>query len=541
MALDLECRRMAMGAWKRSIRTVGAVAASAGVLAIVLGLLVLAVRPTGGQAAGGVSAEGGPRFRVDGPDADSFGRGEGYPICKGPEYARQRCRIGAFSHFDQLFPSRTIKAPAAPTRLGRAAVEPAISYTYNAQRQTIDQYLDKHPVTGFLIAKGDSILVERYQYGRTDTQRLTSFSMAKTVVALLIGIAVREGAVRSIDERAEVYVPELKGTEYGRTPIKALLQMASGVAFREDYTDMTSDIAKLARATLGQEPGGGLAAVTRFNTRNAEPGQRFSYASSESMVLGLVLARATRRSAPKRTRHGASTPRGRRSPTRISTPCFGIGDALDSCWRTTVNGQARLSFLANGCSSRRRHASAYRVPPRTGALRRGLCCEEPRWTPRRSCMAIMCGCSPDRTGSFRCAAFGGSSSSWIRDRSWCWCKPRRAGLASRTRSCLRSGPRYGRSSASSTASTSRRRQLFRTYTRGDPVNASLHNVINGRMGFKDYLFAGVDSLNATIDQALSEDKREMSKEKTRADAQVLNPGSNRSSELNETLGPKSCT
>src|SRR5262245_19887890 len=157
MALDLECRRMAMGERKRSIRTVGAVAASARVLAIILGLLGLAVRPTGGQAAGGVSAEGGPRFRVDGPDADPFGRGEGYPLCKGFEYAReQRCRIGAFSHFDQLFPSRTIKAPAAPTRLGRAAVEPAISYTYNGPRQTIDQYPDKHPVTGFLIAKGRS-------------------------------------------------------------------------------------------------------------------------------------------------------------------------------------------------------------------------------------------------------------------------------------------------------------------------------------------------------------------------------------------------
>ena len=69
-----------MGAGKRSIRTVGAVAAGAGVLAIVLGLLVLAV-----------------------------------------------CRIGAFSHFDHLFPSRTIKAPAAPTRLGRATVEPVAS------------------------------------------------------------------------------------------------------------------------------------------------------------------------------------------------------------------------------------------------------------------------------------------------------------------------------------------------------------------------------------------------------------------------------
>ena len=63
-----------MGAWKRSIRTVGVVAASPGVLAIVLGLLPLAVRPPGGQAAG-VSTEGGPRFRMDGPDADSFGRG----------------------------------------------------------------------------------------------------------------------------------------------------------------------------------------------------------------------------------------------------------------------------------------------------------------------------------------------------------------------------------------------------------------------------------------------------------------------------------
>ena len=75
--------------------------------------------------------------------------------------------------------------------LGRAAAEPAIRYTYAGQSLTLDQYLDFHPVTGFLIAKGDTILIERYQYGRTDKQRLTSFSMAKTIVALLIGIAVK--------------------------------------------------------------------------------------------------------------------------------------------------------------------------------------------------------------------------------------------------------------------------------------------------------------------------------------------------------------
>jgi hypothetical protein len=219
-----------------------------------------------------------PRFRADGRDADAFGKQEGYPACAGAAYlGEQRCLIGALSDFDKLFPARVIAAPKAPVPLGRAAGEPSIRYTYAGQSLTLDQYLDAHPVTGFLIAKGDAILVERYQYARTDRQRLTSFSMAKTIVALLIGVAVKDGAIRSIDEPAEAYVPGLKGSEYGRTPIKALLQMSSGVAFSEVYTDPKSDVATLARLTLGQAPGGSLPAVKRFNTRLAPPGQRFYY------------------------------------------------------------------------------------------------------------------------------------------------------------------------------------------------------------------------------------------------------------------------
>jgi CubicO group peptidase (beta-lactamase class C family) len=285
-----------MAARMNSIRSSGVALARAAVLAIVLAALSSAFWPAAAQTATGLGGDGGPRFRADGPEADAFGRGEGYPPCQGLAYAReQRCRIGAFSHFDVLFPSRTIKASGAPARLSRAPAEPGIRYTYGGQSLTIDQYLDRHPVTGFLIAKGDSILVERYQYDRTDKQRLTSFSMAKTIVGLLIGIAVKEGTVRSVDDPAEVYVPGLKGSEYGRTPIKALLQMSSGVVFQENYADMNSDIAKLAFATLGQEPGGSLAAVKRFNTRYAVPGERFSYSSAESVVLGLVLAGATGR------------------------------------------------------------------------------------------------------------------------------------------------------------------------------------------------------------------------------------------------------
>src|SRR5262245_48588394 len=258
-------------------------------------IFILDAGPAFAQAVA-VPQGAGPRFRADGPNADEFGRKEGYPSCRGLAYIDEtRCRVGALSRYDTLFPARTIAAPKQPVQLARAASEPVIRYSFSGRDLTLEDYLNERPVTGFLIAKDNTIFVERYQYGRTDTDRLTSFSMAKSVVALLIGIAVKEGAIRSVDDLAETYVPGLKDTEYGRTPIKALLLMASGVAFSEDYANRSSDIYTLARLTLEQDPAGSLAAVKQFNTRRSAPGARFSYSSAESLVLGLVLAAATKR------------------------------------------------------------------------------------------------------------------------------------------------------------------------------------------------------------------------------------------------------
>jgi CubicO group peptidase (beta-lactamase class C family) len=240
--------------------------------------------------------EHGPRLRMDGPSAATYGMNEGYPHCSGLAFVRDnRCRVGAFSNFDALFPARAIAAAKEPSRLQRAATEPVIRYRFANEERTLDDYLDRRPISGFLIAKGDKILVERYQYGRTDAHRFASFSMAKSIVGLLIGIAVEERAIRSIDDLAEAYVPGLHGTSYGRTPIKALLQMRSGVFFREDYADPTSDIYTLARLTLEQGPGGSLAAVKQFDWRRAPPGEVYSYSSADTVVLGLVLAAATGR------------------------------------------------------------------------------------------------------------------------------------------------------------------------------------------------------------------------------------------------------
>ena len=269
-------------------------AVCAATFAFMLDALVLDLHRAFAQAAP-ASQGAGPRFRADGPNADEFGRKEGYPSCKGIAYVDEtRCRVGALSRYDTLFPARTITAPKQSIPLARAASEPVIRYGFAGLELTLDDYLNRQPVTGLLIAKDNTILVERYQYGRTDTDRLTSFSMAKSVVALLIGIALKEGAIRSVDDLAETYVPGLKDTEYGRTPIKALLLMASGVAFSEDYASRSSDINKLARLTL-EDPADSLAAVKQFNTRRSPPGARFSYSSAETVVLGLVLAAATKR------------------------------------------------------------------------------------------------------------------------------------------------------------------------------------------------------------------------------------------------------
>ncbi len=119
--------------------------------------------------------------------------------------------------------------------------------------------------------------------------------MAKTVVGLLIGTAVADGAIRSVDDRAEIYLPDWIGTELGRAPIRALLRMSSGLAFSETY-DGSDDNAALGCALCAPSEPGPEVVVARFGTRGAPPGTVFHYAGCDTEALGLVLARATGRS-----------------------------------------------------------------------------------------------------------------------------------------------------------------------------------------------------------------------------------------------------
>src|SRR5260370_4144566 len=189
-----------------------------------------------------------PVFSDGGPDAASYGAPD-YPINPATRGAAlpQKYLIGNYSHFDQAFKTRSVAKADSPSPLRRASEELALAYTFQGESHTLGDYLERHPATGLLIARGDEILFEHYRYARTDHDRLVGQSMTKTITAILFGIAVADGKIRSIDAPAVDYVPELAGTEYGKTPLRALLDMASGVTFREDY-DRNDDIARLGRA-----------------------------------------------------------------------------------------------------------------------------------------------------------------------------------------------------------------------------------------------------------------------------------------------------
>lgn len=229
------------------------------------------------------------------PQAEFYGAQEGYPVpprwigrLEGNPWS-PRHRVGAFTHLDQIYETRTISHAVTPWTFKRAAFE--------GQALARD-YLERHPVTGLLIARDDRILFEQYQYGRTDRDRFVSQSMVKSITGLLIGLAIADGAIKSVDDLSERYVPGFKGSEYGRTPIRALLHMSSGVDFGESR-DNGRDLNRLWRGVVaGLGPGHGtVGSIVQFNHRIAPPGTHYHYASIEADVLGMLLKCAIGRTA----------------------------------------------------------------------------------------------------------------------------------------------------------------------------------------------------------------------------------------------------
>jgi CubicO group peptidase (beta-lactamase class C family) len=236
----------------------------------------------------------GPEFSSSGPNAGLYGEAEAYPVAdrslaiQPGDPNEVKYRIGAYSHFDEIYPARRIRRAARPWLFKRSKAD--IRYSYRGNTSSVAEYLSRNPVTGLLIAQDDQILFEHYQYGRTDRDRFISQSMAKSITAMLVGIAIGQGAIGSVEDPAEKYVPGPKGAEYGKTPIRDFLHMSSGVEFRETQ-DGQRDLNRLwIDMVQGLGPTKGtINSILQFNRRAAPPGTKFFYASIEPDVVGLVV------------------------------------------------------------------------------------------------------------------------------------------------------------------------------------------------------------------------------------------------------------
>ncbi|MWV29265.1 serine hydrolase [Erythrobacter sp. GH3-10] len=150
-------------------------------------------------------------------------------------------------------------------------------------------FLDDVTTTGLMVLHKGEKVYENYWHGnRADTQ-VAIFSCTKSFVSTLVACALRDGHIASVDDTADTYAPELKGSGYEGVRIEDILQMSSGVRWNEDYGDPNSDIARFAAAYL--EPAS-FDAVCASLPREHEPGTYNRYNTCDTHVLGMIVSRA---------------------------------------------------------------------------------------------------------------------------------------------------------------------------------------------------------------------------------------------------------
>lgn len=206
----------------------------------------------------------------------------------------QACTLGRSLRYNTagikdyaIFPSRPLTAAAMPFRFVEAAGQGNLpdSITYKGKRQHIDAFMQKHNTVAFLVIRNDSLLHEKY-YNHYDRESIVaSFSMAKSFTSALIGAAINDGYIASINEPVTQYIPELKGKGFEAVTIEHLLKMTSGLKFKESYW---SPFGKAATYYYGENL---RQQIGRLKLKR-KPGTKFDYVSGNTQLLGLVLERA---------------------------------------------------------------------------------------------------------------------------------------------------------------------------------------------------------------------------------------------------------
>ncbi len=196
-----------------------------------------------------------------------------------------------FRSFDELMPVSRIKPSPTPFKYpkGEQLTLPA-NFVYEEQNMNSDDLIKDSNTTGLMVIQNDTVVFEQYYLGNTNTTKNISWSMAKSFLSALIGIAVDEGHIKSLEQTVDEYCPILKGSGYEGITIKNTLQMSTGIGFNEDYGDFSSDINRWGRGFALGKSSDEFAATLK----NVRPQGTYNhYVSINTHVLGMVLTKAT--------------------------------------------------------------------------------------------------------------------------------------------------------------------------------------------------------------------------------------------------------
>ncbi|CAN5289562.1 serine hydrolase [soil metagenome] len=224
-----------------------------------------------------------------------------------------------FRHMESVFPTHPVRRGwrAHPLPKGDAVSLPGA-----------DTLFDKEDAAAVLVVQDGRIRFERYGRGYGPDQKWTSFSVAKSFTSTLLGAAILDRKIKSIDDQIVTYLPELKGSAYDGVSVRQLLTMTSGVKWNEDYADPKSDV-----ALIGQQPvvKGKDATIEymRKLPRETAPGSKFVYKTGETNLVGVLVSRVTGKSLAEYLQH------------KIWIP---YGMEQDGIWLTDANGQEPGGF-----------------------------------------------------------------------------------------------------------------------------------------------------------------------------------------------------
>ena len=201
----------------------------------------------------------------------------------------QSQRDAAFRALDRIPPmakSRVVAAGGTPSPLppGRPLKLPL----------DIDAYMGGQRSAALIVLQDGKLRVERYGLGFDGSGRWTSFSVAKSVTSTLVGAAIRDGHIQSMDNTVTDYIPQMKGSAYDQVTIRQLLTMTSGVKWNEDYADPNSDVARFNNHKP-EEGVDALVSYMRRLPREVPAGTRWLYSTGETNLVGILVSQATKK------------------------------------------------------------------------------------------------------------------------------------------------------------------------------------------------------------------------------------------------------